>query len=144
MSYSACDSAVGGGITVRWRDLAGHQGLVLRMRAALRLRCVRDFERLRASPTLGAEGAASFILADNRRLRAELPELRPVLSALPGSRSGLHRLWSNWKRFGPDALVDQKLGRSGRRPGPAKQSAPRPSNGAASVAKIFGITPHSP
>ncbi len=143
MSFSACTSAVGGGITVRWRDLAGHQGLVLRMRAELRLRCVRNFERLRASPTLGAEGASSFILAENRRLRAELPELRPVLSALPGSRSGLHRLWSVWKRFGPDALVDQKIGRSGRKPGPARQPAPRPNIYAATAAKILGLTPHS-
>lgn len=143
MTYSAFESAAGGGITVRWQDLGGHQGQLLRMRALLRLRCVRNFERLRESAAIGGgEGAASLIIADNRRLRAELPELCSVLSALPGSRSGIMRLWSNWKKFGPDALVDQKLGRSGRRPGPAKAPAPRRKDVGATVANILHLPPH--
>ena len=99
-------------------QLRGEHGRVLRARAELRARSVRQvLDLVRGPSNLSVNQAVAEVAARNTLLRLSMPELGYLLRALPSSQVTFRRQLARFQAFGIDGLLDQKLGKCGRKRG---------------------------
>lgn len=94
----------------------GHQGEIIRMRADVRKASLDQVSALARLPGYNLQTAIATVVGRNVLATVKSGQiLWPVVSALPRARSTLLGHARRFRLFGIDGLVDQKVGRCGRR-----------------------------